>query len=257
MKKRKKKRMGIIPAIFLILLVGSVGLLGYLIWQEVQNEITIKDMEKDAITFTQEPETEENPSKDYSFDWDGLLAINSDVVGWLRFDEPSRINYPIVQGDSNQTYLKHDWQGNYLNAGAIFLNKTNRPDFTDMNSVIYGHRMINGSMFGSLKKYSAQNFMDTYPYFYIYTPDGKKRTYEIFVYAQVTDGSGTYTQMFETAEERMGYYQDVLSHAITKRNVDLDEFDTTVTLSTCASRGYYDRMVLIGKLISIEVDKQP
>lgn len=253
-KKQKKKKVGIISILFLTILLSSLGILGYLVWQELQNELKIKDMEKETVEkFVQEPGTEENPSDNYEIDWDGLLVANSDVVGWLRFDEPSRINYPIVQGESNQTYLKRDWQGNYLNAGAIFLNKANNPKFTDMNSIVYGHRMINGSMFGSLKKYSSQEFMDTYPYFYIYTPDGKKRTYEIFAYAQVRDGSKTYTQMFQTADERLGHYEDILNQSITRRNIDLDEFDTTVTLSTCASRGYYERMVLIGKLISIEV----
>ena len=247
-----KKKFRVMPVILLFILLASVAVFIWLVWQEMRNELEIKDMQKAAKEFVEEPAPGEDGT-DSLFDWDGLRAAGSDVVGWLKFDEPAVIDYPIVQGDSNQTYLKHDWQGNYLNAGAIFLNKDNSPDFTDMNSILYGHRMINGSMFGSLKKYGSQEFLDSYPYFYIYTPDGKKRTYEIFAYAQVTDGSGTYMQMFDTAEARMAYYEDIKNRAITKRDMELDEFDTTVTLSTCASRGYYERMVIIGKLIRIEV----
>ena len=99
--------------------------------------------------------------------------------------------------------------------------------------------------------------MDDHPYFYIYTPDGKKRTYEIFVYAKVLEGSEVYRKHFETMKKRTTYYENILNQAITSRNITLDGFDTTVTLSTCANRGYYNRMVLQGKLIKIEQNQQP
>lgn len=250
---KKKKGGGFVPAALLIVLILSIGAFVWLVWDAAQDELAIMDMEKRTVKeyVEKQPEAEDSGQ---AIDWDGLLAANKDVVGWLQFDEPSRINYPIVQGESNQTYLTRDWQGNYLSAGAIFLNKHNSPEFTDMNSVIYGHRMINGSMFGSLKKYSSQEFMDSYPYFYIYTPDGKKRTYEIFAYAQVQDGSGAYDLQFDTLEKRDAHCRDILGRAITKRDVELDGFDTTVTLSTCASRGYYERMVILGKLVLVEVE---
>lgn len=252
----------ILSVFLLIIFLGSLGLMGYLGMQEAKKEASIAIMEKDLKEYIIEvPTTEtieeesEVPVETFQLDWDALLAENEDVVGWIQFVEPSRINYPIVQGESNQTYLRHDWKGNRQSAGSIFLHKGNDPNFKDANSVIYGHRMRAGSMFGSLKKYKDQSFMNEYPYFYIYTPDGKKRTYEIFAYSKVKDGSTTYSLRFETVKERLTYYEDLINRAITKRDIDLDEFDTTVTLSTCAGSGYYDRTVLMGKLIQIDVSK--
>lgn len=252
-----KQKHSIFSTILLLILLLSIGAVLYLGWQELKNELSIYNMEKELKDYVSEP-SDNDPKKKkhsdgYGFDWDGLLNTNKDIVGWIRFDEPSVINYPIVQGTNNQFYLKHDWKKRYQNAGSIFLHKENSSEFTDQNSIIYGHRMISGRMFGSLKRFSSQSYMNKNKYFYIYTPDGKKRTYEIFAYAQVVDGTDIYTAKFETKEERNTYYEKILKRAVTKRNIELDEFDTTATLSTCARYGYYNRMVLVGKLISIEV----
>lgn len=261
--QRKHK---IIPGILLTVCLTAAGIAGYMLHTEIQKELSIIELEKETIeNFVLEtpPEPDNNDSIEeeqlpdiaagYQFDWDGMKSVNTDVIGWIRFDNPSRINYPIVQSTSNQFYLNHDWRGYYQFAGAIFLNKSNNPEFKDANSVIYGHRMIGGSMFGDLGCYSSLAFMNENPYFYIYTPDGKVRTYEIFSYSEVIDGSDTYNIEFESMDDRSKYFQAVKNQAVTFRDIPLTAFDTTVTLSTCANYGYYNRMVLEGKLIKIEV----
>ena len=244
---KKKKKSSPLSIFFGVIFFGSLIGLGYLGYRELHNEIQVRDMAKKVKVYKEE-------NKD-GFDWDGLKAANSDTVGWLHFDVPEQIDYPIVQGDNNQKYLKTDFYGNYSIYGAIFLNANNKPDFTDMNSILYGHRMIDGSMFGSLKKYGDQAFLDANPYFYVYTPDNKKRKYEICMYAQVTDGTDVYSFNFDTPKERNEQFKMIADGAITTRNVELDELDTTIILSTCASRGYYDRMIVIGKLIGIYDEK--
>ena len=210
--------------------------------QEIQEELILPP-----------EEASENQADAFAVDWAAIKAVNPEVVGWIRFDNPGRISYPIVQGQSNQFYLNRNWKKQYHYAGAIFLHKANNPDFTDANSIIYGHRMMGGSMFGSLDKYASYVFMRDNPYFYIYTPDGKRRTYEIFACAQVKDGSSTYGIRFKTTKERLEQYAQLKKHAIAKKDIELDEFDTTITLSTCANRGYYNRIVLEGKLIAIDI----
>lgn len=254
-QKRKKSVLSLIC--LTVCLVALVGVFCF-IWKEIQKETSIIHMEEENQEYIIEtPDTPvensntTNEGDGYVFDWEQLQTINPDIVGWIRFDNPSRINYPIVQGDNNQTYLNHDWQGRYQPAGSIFMHKENQPNFTDANTILYGHRMIGGSMFGSLNNYASQDFLDANPYFYIYTPDGKKRTYEIYTYSQVTDGSDVYSIRFESSKERLEYFQFMKDRALTSRNVTLDQFDTSITLSTCASYGYYDRMVIQGKLISI------
>ena len=114
----------------------------------------------------------------FRVDFDELLAVNPDTIGWIRFSpEPAIINYPIVQGEDNEEYLHKTFSANENTLGAIFLNAGNSPDFSDRNSIVYGHRMKDGSMFRHLQDYEDQSFWESNPYFYIYTPDGREITY--------------------------------------------------------------------------------
>lgn len=278
-EKKRKKKTGILPLLLLLIFLGSLGACGYLIYGEINKELSIKDMESDIQTFMK-PQTSTKPAANvegdeettqsssmesydedyYTFDWDAMMSQSEYVIGWIQVPGIERINYPIVQHpDDNQYFLTHDWKGNSQSAGAIFLNRYNTSDFTDMNSVVYGHRMKAGSMFGQLKYYEDQSFLDEHPYFHIYTPDGRKLTYEIVCCAHVKDGSDAYLMHFESPNERMGYYNMMISSAKTKRDVELDRFDTTMMLSTCDVSGsdYYARVVILGKLVAIDLKGQP
>lgn len=269
--EKKRKKAEFFPTLLLLIFLLSLTACGYLLYGEINKEIGIKVMEDDIQTFVRPTGTGTNTANDdnstntsatntdtYSFDWEGMLAQSDYVIGWIQMPGIERINYPVVQHpDDNQFFLTHDWKGASQSAGAIFANRYNTPDFTDMNTVIYGHRMKAGSMFGSLKQYGNQTFMDENPYFYIYTPDGQKRTYEIICYSSVTDGSDAYLMHFESPDERMAYYDMMIYNALTKRDVELNRFDTTVMLSTCNTTGYYDRLTLLGKLVDINLNGQP
>lgn len=274
----KKKRMGFFPILLLLICIVSLVICGYLIYGEIGKELSIKDMETDIQTFmkpqtSQKSETNEEETNGdesevdlsiyeeeaYTFDWEGMMAQSEYVIGWIQVQGIDRINYPIVQHpDDNQFFLTHDWKGASQSAGAIFMNRYNTKDFSDMNSVIYGHHMKAGSMFGLLKKFADQTFLDENPYFYIYTPDGRKLTYEILCCSHVKDGSDAYLMHFESPDERMAYYNMMLNSAWAKRDVELNRLDTTIMLSTCnSSAGYYERTVVLGKLIEIDLKGQP
>lgn len=220
-------------------------------------------MEENIQSFVETPDesTEDKPAKkkkSYTFDWDGLMKKSKYVIGWIQVPGIDRINYPIVQTNDNQFFLTHDWTGAPQSAGAIFMNKYNASDFSDMNSIIYGHRMKAGSMFGLLKYYESQEFMDKHPNFYIYTPDGRKLSYKIVCCSHVQDGSDAYMQHFESPDERMAYYEMMKHNAVAKRDIKLNQFDTTVMLSTCNSAaGYYERVAVLGKLTAIDLDTHP
>lgn len=87
--------------------------------------------------------------QDFVVDWKKLWKTNKDVVGWIKMD--SGADYPILHGDSNEEYLHTDLYGDYNINGSIFVNADNSRDWSDPNTIIYGHRMNNGSMFGSNK----------------------------------------------------------------------------------------------------------
>lgn len=262
-KKRKKKKRGFFGTLLLLIFLSCLGACIYLGYQELDKELGIRDMEDDIQSFVKPPDESskkknKKQKKEFSFDWDGLMKQSKYVIGWIRVPGIDRINYPIVQTNDNQFFLTHDWTGAYQSAGAIFMNKYNAPDFSDMNSIIYGHNMKAGSMFGLLKNYESQAFMDKNTKFYIYTPDGQKMTYEVICMSHVKDGSDAYTQHFDSPDERMAYYNMMIRNAVAKRDVSLDRLDTTVMLSTCnSSAGPIERRVVLGKLISIDLNGQP
>ena len=143
----------------------------------------------------------EEGTPQFRVNFDELLAINPDTIGWIRFSpEPSIISYPIVQGEDNDEYLHKTFSANENTLGAIFLNAGNQPDFSDRNSIIYGHRMKDGSMFRHLQDYEERAFWESNPYFYIYTPDGREITYHIYSAGQVEDTSDTYLTSFASDE---------------------------------------------------------
>lgn len=89
------------------------------------------------------------------------------------------LSYPVVQGEDNQYYLHHTYEKTENFAGTLFADKKNAPDFSDPNTIIYGHNMKNGTMFGSLKKFKDQAVYNAEPYIWLLTPDVNYQ-YEIF-----------------------------------------------------------------------------
>lgn len=121
-----------------------------------------------------ENQDDEEESK-FTVNFDELLKINQDTIGWIRFSpEPSIISYPIVQGKDNEEYLHKTFSAKENTLGAIFLNVDNNPNFSDKNSIVYGHRMRDGSMFRHIQDYDDKAFWEANPYFYIYTKDGRE-----------------------------------------------------------------------------------
>lgn len=157
------------------LLAGYFGYKIYEIYQAYQDSDRFYDSTRSA--YTMKRELDSNQKVPIDVDWESLLAVNPDIVGWI-FAEGVDISYPVLQGSDNEYYLKHTLEGDYNFAGSIFMDYQNEPDLSDCNTIIYGHNMKNGSMFGSLKKYSNEDAYAVDPYFWILTPDANYR-YEI------------------------------------------------------------------------------
>lgn len=183
----------------------------------------------------------------FSVNFDELKSINEDTIGWIRFSpKPEEINYPIVQGQDNDEYLHRTFSANENTLGAIFLNVDNKADFSDRNSIIYGHRMKDGSMFRHLQDYDSQDFWKSNPYFYIYTPDGQKLTYHIFAAGEVEDTSEIYQTQFESDDAYLKYLNTVTGISLYDTGVKVNTGDTVVTLSTCTSANDTHRFVVVG-----------
>lgn len=183
----------------------------------------------------------------FRVDFDELLKINKDTVGWIRFyPEPKEINYPLVQGADNELYLHKTFSSNENTLGAIFLDMAASPDYSDQHTIIYGHRMKDGSMFRHLQDYEDKAFLEKNPYFYIYTPDGKEITYRIYSVGQIKETSETYQISFENEEDYEKFLAATKETSLYDTGVEVTAEDTVVTLSTCTAASDENRFVVRG-----------
>ena len=113
---------------------------------------------------------------------------NKDIIGYIKLINKD-LEYPVLQGETNDTYLHAGPDKSYDYNGSIFLDYGNTPDFLDTRSVIYGHNMRNGSMFGNLRNFYSESIDDSY--FLIYT-DAGIYVYKIFSFATINARGGNY-----------------------------------------------------------------
>lgn len=176
-------------------------------------------------------EIQEDVPQAPTVDWEALQKINSDLIGWLQI-EGTEISYPIVKGTDNSYYLKHTFEKASNGAGAIFIEYTNSSDFQDCNTIIYGHNMKNGSMFGLLRKYFGSQESIPGKYIWVCTPQ-KNYRYEIFS-SHVVDAAGETYTLFSAHDDAFGkYLENMRSQSLVDFNVDVDQEDKIITLSTC------------------------
>ncbi|KXT75617.1 NPQTN specific sortase B [Streptococcus sp. DD10] len=176
-----------------------------------------------------------------------LQSMNPEVRGWISIYD-TQIDYPIVQSQDNIKYLDHNAVGDYVVTGSIFMDYRCNPDFTDFNTIIYGHHVPSGVMFGEIKKFTDQDFFDNHKYGSIYY-DGKERGLEIFGILEV-DAYDTkiYHTVGENEVEDQVYYQYLLSKAKFKRDVAVSANDKIVLLSTCFVDVTNGRHILLAKI---------
>jgi len=178
-----------------------------------------------------------------------LQAVNPDVIGWI-YSPDTTINYPVVQGDDNAYYLKHLADGTENRNGCPFLDIQNKPDFTDDNSIIYGHHMQNGTMFASISWYEDQSYYDEHPVMYLMTPRAAYRI-ELFSGHITTMDSSAYMQSFGSIREHTDWLKEVTGKSDFRANLEISAYDRVITLSTCAYRFENARYVLHGKLVKL------
>ena len=170
-----------------------------------------------------------------------LRETNPQVVGWV-FIPDCKINYPIVRGTDNQHYLKHTWDNRKSTSGAIFMEATNQPDFSDFRTIIYGHNMADRSMFGSLYRYDSETNWKLYPYVYLVTDQGVLR-YEVYSSYRADVESGTYVLGLDEEDDRAAFINLTREEAIFETGIVPATTDRLLTLSTCVGNASVRRVV--------------
>lgn len=159
-----------------------------------------------------------------------------DVVGWIKFDDLD-IDYPIMQGGTDFEYLHTDYTGESAQAGSIFLESNNTPDMSDAHSIIYGHNMRNGSMFGRLKNYKKDGVFEQNRSFRIYTLDTVYR-YDVFAYYDIPAESSLYNVDYTHGASFANFVNDMIVRSVKETGIKPTGDDDIVTLSTCSAKGY-------------------
>ena len=193
-------------------------------------------------------DTEQGPQPPFDVDFAALQGVNPDVVGWIYIEALDGISYPVVQGEDNEEYLHTTYEKNYNFAGTIFIDYENSRDFSDCNTLVYGHNMKNGSMFGQLKKFSEdQTTYEKSKYFWIFTPE-KDYRYEIISAYTTGVNSDTYTLFKGPGDEFQEYLDTIKGYSeIETDDTELTIKDRIVTLSTCTGNDA-TRYVVQGRL---------
>ncbi len=196
------------------------------------------------------------PSDDYNEEFELVKAKlnylkmkNSDLYGWINVGG-TNIDYPLVQYTDNDYYLNNDFYGEYLPAGSIFVDYRCDTDLlANRNTVIYGHNMLNGSMFGSIPKYLKKSFFDENRTITLTTPKGVY-TYEIFSIYE-TDMYYSYIKTsFQSDEQFLEFAYRMRDNSIfVQKDLEFNADDRILTLSTCTNGYYIYRYALQAKLV--------
>ena len=190
------------------------------------------------------PEVEQKPEPEtIKVDFERLTSKYPDVVGYI-YGAYTGINYPIVQSSSNDYYIDHDLDGNVNNNGSIFMEYLNSSDFSDHNTLVYGHNMKSGLMFAHLTNYKNQSYYNAHPYFYIYTPT---QDYKLNLYAGFVCEHDDEVYALSLSQSQLA---GLAERSTFKSNIGVPT-GNIMTLSTCSYEFDDARYVVVGELVPI------
>ncbi len=231
----------ILSDILIIALVVVMAYSGYQLY------LMLSEYHESDVTYQESANTYSKPTDDaekcpITVDFDELTAVNPDVVGWI-YCEDSQVNYPVLHAEDNDKYLHMMYNGEYNKAGSIFMDCANNPDLSDLNTLIYGHHMKNGSMFAMLHEYRSQEFYEGHKVFWYLTPVNTYKLYPIAGY--VGDSVAEVYSHFTEPEQLDSYLAFAFSHSDFQADYIPKVIDRIVVLSTCAYEFEDARYVVI------------
>ena len=256
-KKRRKKKKQRMDTLSLVLLLVAIVVFCFSAFSLIRIGLnykkgtdTYQELEAAVVTEATPDGTEAQPDNADTramaytppyVNFDNLLQINPETEAWILLPD-TKINYPIVKHTDNAYYLNHMIDGTSNSAGTLFIDTNNSNNFADQNTIVYGHNMKNGSMFGQLKKYGKEDFCKEHPCFYLYTKDGVWQ-YDIFSVRVVDELSDSYTMTFASTDAYRSYLDQAVRKSMYDTTATAGVTDSIITLSTCTSKDT-DRLIV-------------
>lgn len=201
-----------------------------------------------------EPEPEPTPEPDpwaralAGTDLDVLRQLSPDVIGWIQIPE-TELSYPLMYSGDNAYYLNHTWMGEPNSGGAIFLEENCAPDFSDFNIIVYGHRMTNTTMFGTLRLYGEEEFWRTHPRVYL-VDDAWVYCFDIFSVYEANVRDLTYRLRITEEEDKQAYIDYCAGRADYETGVTPTVEDPVLTMSTCVGLGQSDYRLVVQSVLT-------
>ena len=179
------------------------------------------------------------------------IAKNNETVGWIQVNG-TNINYPIVQHSDNNFYLEHDFYKRKTNNGWIFADFRDNFDKFNNNTIIYGHNLINRTMFGSIPYLLNKNWFNNANKQYIKLSTKKTNSiWQIFSVYKINPTTDYLQSIFNSTENYQNFLNTLKNRSIKNFNTNLSYTDKIITLSTCDDTGN-KRVAVHAKLIKIE-----
>ena len=233
------------------LMVVSAAVFIFCVWQLADYWLEYKSakdynraLSDKAVTVESDVPLEKAPIR---VDFDALKADCPDIVGWL-YCAGTDINYPVVQSTDNQYYLHRLTDGTYSENGTLFLDCRNASDISDFCSVIYGHHMKSGAMFGRLDRYKDREYYDEHPVMYLLTPE---TSYKLELCAGFnTEATSSVYDMERSLAEKQLFINEALDESYFTTGLEVGIEDRFVLLSTCDYNFYNSRFVILARLVS-------
>lgn len=258
-RRRRRRRRNPLPLILTVIVtVFALWKLTTEVADKIQSKQYLEELVSQVVEEnTQASEPEETTSQEpepieiapIQVDFQELMLYYPDITGWLYCPNTS-INYPVVQTDNNQYYMHRLPDGKESAGGSLFVDCTNTWGFTDANSVIYGHDMKDGTMFGYLHNFDSQTYYENHPVFYLLTPVGNYRV-DVVCTAVVPSDSWIYEKQMDT-QKLQTWIKQIRQTSLIQPTVEIsDDMEHFLTLSTCSYEYENARFVVIGALKKI------
>ncbi len=246
MRSKEGKRKGdvlyrIIIAVLVIIILFSLYKIGSILLQYHKGTSQYNKVAEENV------EIKDNKNNsDVTVNWRKLMKKYDNMQAWL-YSRGTVINYPVVQGDDNSYYLIHMVNGEMNGKGSLFIDYRDPNPFKEFMTIIYGHRMKDGSMFHSLIEYRDHDYYEKHKKMLLVTPDA---SYDVIVFAAVTipADSDKYQIEFSGEQDKQDYLDWIQKKTELKTDVEVGPEDRIVMMSTCTYEFDEARLVVYGKL---------
>lgn len=220
--------------------------IGFFLLDLYKNKKSIEKLMKIVI----EKKIDEEPEETFKIDFNKLISINEDTIGWIKFNK-EKVNNPIVHTNDNAFYLKHSFEKKYNQAGTIFMDYRNT-SFDNKNVVLFGHSMPDNTMFGSLQDVFQKDFFNDKEnnYIQIFNKENELLTYKIFSYYIIEKEEYYITTFFENENKFKEFIDTITKRSYKNFNIEVFPSDKILTLSTCqGASGTSKRKVIHAKRV--------